>query len=316
MRQVLLLRKPRPQKIKEFAQSHQTTKWQLEFKCKQPGSGVCDCHLLSFSDGEDKCYPNNKLWDHQLEGVTLTGIKVPAGRVLLAEARWWVGAGVGKEVGEQAYPAKVQQMERPGRKKDHCPKNSPWIPLSQIPYSFTKKLFWLCLQSISSITPFPHSHSGAANSWEGKWAWSRGEGSTGKTFTPPERSGWDQILQDFASLSRSLEDTRLSEGGEGGWQGREGRNSVPGRRNRMSEDQTNRTSVWLQWPERWGEMQVEAGEAGRGQPLQSQVSSRGASPVSHGPWEPWIILSRKDRIGCALERPSGYIKRGQTGDRD
>lgn len=40
----------------------------------------------------------------------------------------------------------------------------------------------------------------------------------------------------------------------------------------MTKDaEKRRTSVWLQSSEKWEEMQVEAGEAGTGQPLQSQT---------------------------------------------
>lgn len=43
------------------------------------------------------------------------------------------------------------------------------------------------------------------------------------------------------------------------------------------------TLVWLQWPKKWGYMQVEAGEAGTGQPIESYTRLRSLSCV------PWIL---------------------------
>lgn len=67
------------------------------------------------------------------------------------------------------YPVEAQQMEKHGSEKEHCLKNSPGTPLSQIPYSFIGNHVGPAFKAYSSITPFPHRHSGAANGCEGKW---------------------------------------------------------------------------------------------------------------------------------------------------
>lgn len=175
-----------------------------------------------------------------------------------------MGVGVRKEEGGQAHPAEAQQIERPGMKNEYCPKEL--IPDSSLKFhihssgNHVDSAFKVYPKSFSPLPP------GAANGW----GWARSTERIEKKFTPPERWGYDPV--DPASLPRSLEQARLPEEGGGGYQGRKGRKGVPGRGNSMTKDaEKRRPSVWLQWSDKWEEMQVEAGEAGRGQLLQSQT---------------------------------------------
>lgn len=124
---------------------------------------------------------------------------------------------------------------------------------------------------------FPHYPPGAANGW----GWARSTERIEKKFTPPERWGYDPV--DPASLPRSLEQARLPEEGGGGYQGRKGRKGVPGRGNSMTKDaEKRRPSVWLQWSEKWEEMQGRRGWQGPA-PAESNTSLRSLSCV------PWVL---------------------------
>lgn len=140
---------------------------------------------------------------------------------------------------------------------------------------------------IQGLSSFPHSRPGAANGWKpGRGGGRGGREAQGELarHTHSRKDG------DGTSSCRTLQAQQgvwkqgfLKEGKEG----REGRNSVPGRGKSMNKD-----------PEKREELQGGCSGLSGGERCELRqvrlagVNTRlGASALCHGPWEPWVVLN-------------------------
>lgn len=124
---------------------------------------------------------------------------------------------------------------------------------------------------IQSLTPFPHSCPGVASSWGAERGGLEHEAQRGKELGrhSQPKGGGDRTKS--CSILQACPGVWNKQGfpKEGEKATREERCSWQREQHVQRLKETERTSVWLQRPERCEEMKAEAGEAGRGWPLKS-----------------------------------------------